>query len=67
MSAGFGIEKIKDGKATVIVNDSEVQKLLKQYKNIKKYMKSSLYEIKTMDGTETAVSNLIKEYGKEEL
>jgi hypothetical protein len=61
MSAGFGGEKLKDGKAVVIINDNEVDKLLKKYKKIKKYKKSSLYTIKTMDGTETIVSSLIKE------
>lgn len=61
MSAGFGAEKIKNGKAKVIINDEEVNKLLKRYKKIKKYMKSSLYTIKTIDGTEELVSSLIKE------
>jgi hypothetical protein len=51
-------------------NDLEVQfelpkqdlnKLLKQYKKVKKYQKSSLFAIKSMDGTEEIVSSLIKE------
>jgi hypothetical protein len=51
-------------------NDLEVQfelpkqdlnRLLKQYKKIKKYQKSSLFAIKSMDGTEEIVSSLIKE------
>ena len=61
MSTGFGSEKLKDGKAVVIINDNEVDKLLKKYKKIKKYMKSPLFTVKTMDGTETVVSSLIKE------
>jgi hypothetical protein len=61
MSAGFGGEKLKDGKAVVIINDNEVDKLLKKYKKIKKYMKSPLFTVKTMDGTENYVSQLIKE------
>jgi hypothetical protein len=61
MSAGFGGEKIKDGKAVVVINDNEVDKLLKKYKKIKKYMKSPLFTVKTMDGTENYVSQLIKE------
>ena len=61
MSAGFGGEKLKDGKAVVVINDNEVDKLLKKYKKIKKYMKSNIFYLKTTEGTETIVSNLIKE------
>jgi hypothetical protein len=61
MSAGFGAEKIKSGEAKIIINDDEVNKLLKRYKKIKKYMKSPLYTVKTIDGTEEVVSSLIKE------
>ena len=67
MSAGFGAEKTKDGKAVVVINDDEVKKLLKQYKKIKKYMKSSLYKIQTMDGIENSVSKLLEEYSEEEI
>ncbi len=63
MSGGFGVEKIKSGKALVIIDDNEVNKLLKEYKNMKKYMKSSLYKVKTIDGTEDVVKNLLDEYG----
>jgi hypothetical protein len=45
----------------VNISNHEIDKLLKQYKKIKKYKKSSLYTIKTMDGTETLISSLIKE------
>jgi hypothetical protein len=64
MSSGFGAEKIKDGKAVVVINDDEVKKLLKQYKKIKKYMKSPLYTVKSIDGTEKLVSELMDEYTK---
>ena len=43
----------------------QVKKLLKSYKKIKKYQKSSLYAVKTMDGTEDIVSKMIEE-AKEE-
>jgi hypothetical protein len=39
----------------------DLDKLLKQYKKVKKYQKSSLFAIKSMDGTEDIVSSLIKE------
>jgi len=56
MSEGFSEEKIE-----VSIYKDEVKNLLKKYKNIKKYQKSSIFEIKTMDGTETYISQLIKE------
>jgi hypothetical protein len=55
MSNGFN-------NPNVVIYKDEVQNLIKKYKKIKKYMKSSLFEIKSMDGNETLVSNLIKEY-----
>lgn len=55
MSQGFNKVKVK-------VNPDEVGKLLKQYKNIKRYMRSPLYQVKVMDGTETVVSKLAQEY-----
>ena len=56
MSTGF------NDKENVIIYKDEVQNLIKKYKKIKKYMKSHLFQIKTMDGTESLVSDLIKEY-----
>lgn len=55
MSQGFNNVKVE-------INPDEVGKLLKQYKNIKRYMRSPLYEVKVMDGTENVVSKLIQEY-----
>ena len=55
MSSGF------DNKVKVNVNVDEISTILKQYKKIKKYQKSSLYAIKVIDGTETLASSLIKE------
>ena len=64
MSAGFGGQGKenrvgKDAKITIDLDNIDI--VLKQYKQIKKYQKSSLYAIKTMDGTEDIVSSLIKE------
>ena len=62
MGLGFGGEiENSVSKATVVINDDEVQKLMKDYKKIKKYMKSSIFAVKTMDDTEKLVSNLLKE------
>jgi hypothetical protein len=56
MSEGFS-----KGNLNLSIDTDEVQKLLKKYKKIKKYMKSPLFTVKTIDGTENYVSKLIKE------
>tara|TARA_A100001201_G_scaffold3324_2_gene7631 strand:+ start:5829 stop:6017 length:189 start_codon:yes stop_codon:yes gene_type:complete len=43
------------------MNPDEVQELVKKYKKIKKYQKSNLFAIKSMDGTEEVVSKMIEE------
>ena len=58
MSTGFDDTSNKN---RIDIDFDYVDVLLKQYKKIKKYKKSSLYTIKTMDGTETVISSLIKE------
>jgi hypothetical protein len=56
MSEGFS------NKLKVEINSDGVDKLLKDYKKIKKYMRSPLYQVKKIDGTEKVVSELLKEY-----
>ena len=48
----------KQGK--VELNKQEFDKVMKKYKKIKKYMKSNLFQIKMMDGTEKLVTELTK-------
>jgi predicted phage tail protein len=61
MTNGFGgKENIK-----VSVQEEELNKLLKKYKGIRKYMKSPLYQVKVMDGTENVVSELVEEYNND--
>tara|TARA_B100002019_G_C21249673_1_gene590401 strand:- start:1172 stop:1399 length:228 start_codon:yes stop_codon:yes gene_type:complete len=52
-----------DGKAKVNVNVDEMTKVLKTYKKLKKYMKSNLYEIRNLNGTDDTISKLLKDYG----
>ena len=65
MSNGFG-QGVGDGKAKVIIQKEEIEKLIKEYKHLKRYMKSPLYEIKNLSGTETRVKDLLDNYGGEE-
>tara|TARA_R100000005_G_C4961147_1_gene177782 strand:+ start:279 stop:464 length:186 start_codon:yes stop_codon:yes gene_type:complete len=45
----------------------QIQDLLKKYKKIKKYQKSNLFAIKSMDGTEEIVSKMIEEASEVDL
>ena len=53
MSKGFDVE--------VEMPKADIDRLLKKYKKIRKYQKSSLFAVKTMDGTEELVSKMIQE------
>lgn len=65
MTSGFG--GASDGKAKVFIEKEEVEKLIKEYKKIKKYMKSPIFAIKNLDGTETAIKSLLEQYGDEDI
>ena len=56
MSEGFSEEKIE-----VAIHKDEVKNLLKKYKKVKKYMRSPLFTVKKLDGTERIVSELLKD------
>jgi hypothetical protein len=57
MSKGFD-DKLK---VNMTIYRDEIDSLIKKYKKTKKYMKSPLFAVKTMDGTEFYVSKLIEE------
>ena len=56
---------MSDKNLNVDINFDGIEQIKKKYKKIKKYMKSSLYQVKVMDGTEKVVSNLLKEHNQE--
>lgn len=45
----------------VNLDPGAIKNVLRDYKKIKKYMKSSIYAIKKMDGKETKITKLIKD------
>ena len=53
MSEGFEVE--------IEMPQSDINRLLKRYKKLKKYQRSPLFAVKTMDGTENIISEMIKE------
>ena len=62
MTKGFGKD---DVKVEFEIPQEQIDMLLKKYKKIKKYQKSNLYQVMTMDGTETIVSEMIAEAEEE--
>ena len=65
MSEGFkGFSSpSKEKELKVYIKNREVDKLIKQYKTLKKYQKSSIFEIEKLSGKETKIDKLINEYG----
>ena len=65
MSEGFKgfAESGKDKEFRLYIKNREVNKLIKEYKKIKKYQKSSIFEIEKLSGQETKIDKLINEYG----
>ncbi len=53
MSDGFDVK--------VEMPREDIDKLLKKYKGLKKYQKSNLFAIKTIDGTEDVISKMVQE------
>lgn len=61
----IGIQKektIDSGDLNVKMNLDHLKDVKKKYKKIQKYMKSSLFAVKVMDGNEKIVSKLLKEF-----
>ena len=55
-----------NNKPKVTLDLDGINAIVKEYKQMKKYMKSNLFQIKTIDGTETKVKNLLEKYGDSE-
>ncbi len=59
MSGGF-----REGEYDVKIEGmapDQIDALLKKYKKLNKYRRSSLFAIKTLDGTENVVASMVKE------
>jgi hypothetical protein len=65
MSGGFkgDISSKKDKELKLYVRNKEVDNLIKEYKKLKKYQKSSIFEIEKLSGKETKIDKLLNEYG----
>lgn len=65
MSSGFkgDVSPKKDRELKLYIRNREVNKLIKEYKKLKKYQKSSIFEIEKLSGQETKIDKLLNEYG----
>ena len=64
MSEGFrGFADDKDGNVRFNINTDEIDNIIKKYKGLKKYQKSSMYQIEKLSGTKTKIDKLVDEYG----
>lgn len=54
-------KKVISGDMNVEMNLDAIKEVKKQYKKIKKYMRSSIYTVAMMDGKEKIVSRLLKD------
>jgi len=61
MKKGFDNSDVKG-----FLNLDEVNNITKEYKKIKKYMKTSYYQLQMLNGTEKIVNGLMNKYYKEE-
>lgn len=60
---GFADDPNKDGNIRFNINSEEINKIIKKYKGLKKYQKSSIYEIEKLSGNDTIIDKLVDEYG----
>jgi hypothetical protein len=60
-STGEEEKKVISGDMNVEMNLDAIKEVRKQYKKIKRYMRSSIYTVAMMDGREQIVSRLLKD------
>ena len=46
------------------IDMSEMKKVVKKYKKMKRYMKSAMYEIAKLSGKKTFIDKLVDKYGE---
>ena len=54
-------KEVVSGDLNIEMNFDAIKDVRKQYKKIKRYMRSSIYTISMMDGKEKIVTNLLKD------
>lgn len=59
-------QKNEKGELKLELNTDHIAVIKREYKKVRRYMKSSIYQVRMMDGTEKVVNELLDKYYKEE-
>ena len=59
-------QNVENAELKVELNSDHIAVIKKQYKKVRKYMRSPIYEVRIMDGNEKVVSSLLDKYYTEE-
>ncbi len=57
---GVGSSSVDPKELQVNLDPDTIRKVMKDYKKIKKYMRSSIFAVKKMDGNEKVITKLMK-------
>ena len=57
---GVGSSSVDPKELQVNFDPDTIRKVMKDYKKIKKYMRSSIFAVKKMDGNEKVITKLMK-------
>ena len=64
--SGLGFANNQGSQLNVKVSNEEIDKIVKKYKKIQKYRKSSLFAVHSMDETEDMISKMVDEITKDD-
>ena len=59
--SGLGFANNEGTQLNVKVSNEEIDKIIKKYKKIQKYRKSSLFAVQSMDETEEMIAKMVDE------
>jgi hypothetical protein len=64
MTEGFkGFTDPSDKEFRLKIRNSEISKIIKEYKKLKKYQKSNIFEVSKLSGKKTKIDRLLDDYG----
>ena len=64
--SGLGFANNEGSQLNVKVSNAEIDKIVKKYKKIQKYRKSSLFAVQSMDETEDMINKMVDEIMKDD-
>ena len=64
--SGLGFANNEGSQLNVKVSNAEIDKIVKKYKKVQKYRKSSLFAVQSMDETEDMINKMVDEIMKDD-